>query len=169
MKTHTDLHDKQAIDKLKKLVYEIKVALFCTNLKTDDGSTCRPMAAQQVCDQGNIWFFSQLKSDKNKEIEADKNVQLFFAHPGNASYLVVNGEAKIIIDAAKTEELWTPAAEAWFKDGKEDKNISIIKVKPVSAYYWDADGDTMINFFKKVAFVVTGATEPVKEEGNITV
>jgi len=80
-----NLQNKEAIEKLKDLVGEINICLFCTNLKTDDGSTCRPMAAQKVCDQGNIWFFSQKNSDKNRDIAQNKNVQLFFAHPGKSS------------------------------------------------------------------------------------
>ena len=103
-----NLKHKEAIDKLKELVGDITICLFCTDLNTDDGSTCRPMAAQKVCDQGNVWFFSQKNSDKNHAIVQNKNVRLFFAHPGKSSYLVVNGEAEIIFDRAKTEELWNP-------------------------------------------------------------
>src|SRR5690349_1384939 len=146
-----NLNNKEAIDKLKSLVSDINICLFCTNLRIDDGATCRPMAAQHVCDQGNVWFFSEKNSDKNKEIQQNKNVQLFFSHPGKSSYLVVNGEAEIIKDRAKTEELWTPLVKTWFPEGKDDPNISIIKVKPTMAYYWDTDGNRMINFLKMVA------------------
>lgn len=74
MNTTTDLTDKKAIDKLKELVNEIGIGLLCTNLKIDDGSTCRPMDIQKVCDQGNLWFFSDKNSDKNREIQENKNV-----------------------------------------------------------------------------------------------
>ena len=151
-----NLNNKEAIDKLKSLVDAIMVCLFCTNLKTDDGSTCRPMSAIKVCDQGNIWFFSEKSSEKNKAIEIDKNVQLFFSNPSKGNYLIVNGEAEIIFDETKIEELWTPAAKIWFKEGKEDPDISIIKVTPTTAYYWDTEGNRMINILKMVASVVTG-------------
>jgi len=164
-----NLHDTEAIDKLKTLVDEINICLFCTNLKVDDGATCRPMGAQEVCDQGNIWFFSEKNSVKNKEIGQDKNVQLFFSHPGKSSYLVVNGEAEIIFDRAKTEELWTPIVKTWFKGGKDDPNISIIKVKPTSGYYWDTDGNKMINFIKMLASVATGTNLVNGKEGKINV
>lgn len=151
-----DLNNKEAIDKLKSLVSDITVCLFCTDLKTADGATCRPMSAIKVCDQGNIWFFSEKNSDKNKAIEADKKVQLFFSHPGKSSYLVVNGDAEIISDKVKIDELWTPVAKIWFKEGKDDPTISIIKVSPGDAYYWDTDGNRMINILKMVASVATG-------------
>ena len=155
------------VAKLKELVESINICLFCTNLKTDDGSTCRPMGAQEVDTDGNIWFFSDVNSEKNREIEMDNHVQLFFAHPGKSSYLVVNGEAEIIIDRDKTEELWTPLVKTWFTEGKDDPSISIIKVATSSAYYWDTDGNKMINFLKMVASVATGTTLLKGKEGNI--
>ena len=168
MSNTENLNQKEAIDKLKSLVDDIMVCLFCTNLKTDDGSTCRPMTALKVCDQGNIWFFSDKSSDKNKAIAADKDVQLFFSHPGKSSYLVVNGEAEIILDKTKIEELWSPMAKIWFKEGKDDPNISIIKVTPTTAYYWDTEGNSMINFLKMAASVVTGTNLVNGKEGTIT-
>ena len=168
MSNTKDLNNNEAIDKLKSLVEEIMICLFCTDLKTDDGSTSRPMSAIKVCDQGNIWFFSEKDSDKNKAIANDKNVQLFFSHPAKGSYLVVNGEAEIIFDKTKIEELWTPVAKIWFKEGKDDPNISIIKVTPTTAYYWDTNGNRMINFIKMVASVVTGKNLLNGEEGTIT-
>jgi len=169
MSNTENLNQKEAIDKLKSLVDDIMVCLFCTNLKTDDGSTCRPMSAIKVCDQGNIWFFSEKSSDKNKAITSDKNVQLFFSHPAKSSYLVVNGEAEIILDKTKIEELWTPVAKIWFKEGKDDPTISVIKVTPKMAYYWDTDGSRMMNFLKIVASVVTGTNLVDGKKGIITI
>jgi general stress protein 26 len=102
--SHTEnLNNKEAVEKLKSLVDDIMVCLFCTNLKTDDGAATRPMSAIKVCDQGNIWFFSEKNSDKNQAIEVDNKVQLFFSHPGKSRYLIVNGEAEIMFDKDKIE------------------------------------------------------------------
>ena len=169
MSNTENLNNKEAIDKLKSLVDAIKVCLFCTELKTDDGATCRPMDAIKVCDQGNIWFFSEKSSDKNKAIAADKAVQLFFSHPDKSSYLVVNGEADVILDKAKIEELWTPVSKIWFKEGKSDPNISVIKVTPASAYYWDTEGNQMIHFLKIVASIVTGTNLVTGNQGALKV
>ena len=169
MSNTENLNHKEAINKLKSLVDDIMICFFCTNLKTDDGSNCRPMKVIKVCDQGNIWFFSEKSSDKNKDITSDKNVRLLFSHPAKNSYLVVNGEAEIILDKTKIEELWTLEAKIWFKEGKDDPNISIIKVIPKMAYYWDTDGSRMINFLKIVASVVTGINLVNGNQGTITV
>ncbi len=169
MSTTENLKNKEAIEKLKSLVDDIKVCLFSTHIATDDGATCRPMSAIEVCDQGNIWFFSEKTSEKNRDIATDNTVRLYFSHPAKNSYLVVNGEAEIILDRTKIEELWTPAAKIWFKEGKEDSDISIIKVNTGSAYYWDTEDSRMINFLKMVTSVATGTNFISGKQGLLKV
>lgn len=169
MEQKTNLNAEEGIKKLKQLVDDIDICLFCTDLKTDEGSTCRPMSRQEVDDQGNIWFFSEVNSDKNKAIQKNNAVQLFFSHPGKSSYLVVNGEAEVIMDREKIKDLWTPVAKAWFTEGKEDPNISLLKVTPSSAYYWDTEGNKMVNVLKFLASVATGKNLLNTKEGEILV
>lgn len=169
MEDKTNLASEEGIEKLKDLVDDIKICLFCTHLKTNDGSTARPMAAQAVDDEGNLWFFSGLDSDKNREIKLDNHVQLFFSDPSKSSYLVVNGEAHEVIDQQKFEKYWSPLVKAWFEGGKEDANLSLIKVVPKSSYYWDVDGNRMINFLKMIASVATGTNLVTSEQGSITI
>ncbi|HSI74353.1 MAG TPA: pyridoxamine 5'-phosphate oxidase family protein [Lunatimonas sp.] len=164
-----NISNREAINKLKQLVEEIDICLFCTNLKKDDGETCRPMSSQKVCEEGNIWFFSEVGSIKNREIEQDNQVRLFYSHPGINSYLVVNGEAELVFDRAIIEELWSPSVKAWFPEGKDDPNISVIKVKPTSGYYWDTKGSKMVNFFRMVASAASGKNLIKGNEGTISI
>lgn len=169
MSNPVNLQQQEAIKKLKTLVNDIDMCLFCTNLKTNDGSTTRPMSTAQVDDNGDIWFMSPKDSDKNNEIKKDNNVQLFYSHPGKSSYLVVNGKAYISTDKQKIEELWNPLSKTWFKGGKDDPNISLIRVSDISAYFWDTTGNRMVNFFKMIASVATGKTLIDAEEGALEV
>lgn len=164
-----NLAAQAGVEKLKELVDSISICLFCTNLKTDDGSTTRPMSTQEVDDEGNFWFFSGIDSDKNREVKENKNVQLFFADPSKSTYLVVNGEAEVIIDHEKFEQYWNPLVKTWFKGGKDDPNLSLLKVVPNTSYYWDVDGNRMVNFVKMIASVATGKNLVTSEEGSITI
>ncbi|WP_373522777.1 pyridoxamine 5'-phosphate oxidase family protein [Aquiflexum sp.] len=162
-----NLNSEDAIAKLRELAESIDICMFCTNLKTDDGASCRPMSTQKVCDRGNIWFFSTADSDKNMEIKLNNKVQLYYSHPGKDSYMIVNGEAEIILDKNKIEELWSSELNAWFEGGKDDPNISILKVTPSNAYYWDMEGNKMINFFKIMASAATGKNLVDGNEGAL--
>ena len=144
MENTKNLKANEGVEKLKELVTAINICLFSTNLKRNDGATCRPMSAQEVDAEGNIWFFSDINSDKNREIQEDNLVQLVFSHPGKSSYMIVNGVAEISLDRQKIEELWTPVAKIWFEQGKDDPNLSLLKVNTKSAYYWDTDGNKIL-------------------------
>ncbi len=145
MKHHTQ---QKGIQKLKQLVKENNVCLFCIAVSSDDGSGCSPMQALHICDRGNIWFLSDKNSYKNIEIKKGNQVQLIFSNSVSNSYFIVNGRAEISRDEQKIEELWSPIANQWFKDGKDDPNISILKVEPLTAYCWDTDSEKMISFLK---------------------
>lgn len=163
MNTKTNVEGEEAVTKLSAMVGEINICFFCTNIEKNEESSCRPMTVQDVDNEGNLWFFSDVHSVKNEEIMKHNEVQLYFAHPGKSAYLIVKGTVEIINNYDKTDELWSSWAEPWFKDGKEDPNVSILKVKPQSAYYWDIGGNRMVNFLKTIVSIAT-ATGP--EEGN---
>jgi len=169
MENNKNLTASEGLEKLKELVNAINICLFSTNLQKNDGATFRPMSAQEVDEDGNIWFFSGLDSDKNLEIQKDNVVQLVFSDPSQSSYLIVNGVAEIVIDSKKVEELWSPEIKIWFEKGKEDPNISLIKVKTQTAFYWDKEGNKMINFFKYLASVATGSNLTTSVKGSIKV
>jgi general stress protein 26 len=169
MEDHQFLQDKAAVKKLQDLATEINVCLFCTGTGLEDVPSCRPMATSAVDEEGNIWFFSQRDSEKNRDIETDHRVRLFYAHPGKSSFLIVTGTADIVYDRQKIEQLWSPLDKTWFKEGEKDPSVSLIRVRPDDAYFWDTRGNQMVNFFKMVASVATGSNLVDGEEGRIVV
>ena len=50
----------------------------------------------------------------------------------------------------------------------DDPTISIIKMKPLNARYWDTDGYQMINLLKMIASVATGKNLVTGIEGVTT-
>jgi len=163
------LQDKEAIRKLQDLATEISICLFCSGSDTNEHEGCRPMATSGVDEEGSIWFMSDRNSEKNKEIMTDPIVKLYFCSPGKSSFLVVSGEADIVYDREKIRELWNPLDKTWFKEGEEDPAISLIRVKPIHAHYWDAKGNKMVNFIKMIASVASGKTLVEGEEGNLII
>ena len=83
--------------------------------------------------------------------------------------MILNGAAEISFDKDKIKQYWSPLAKTWFKEGIDDPNISLIKVNTKSAYYWDVEGNQMINFFKMIASVATGTNLVDAKAGNLEV
>ena len=149
-----NLNSKEALNKLKELAENARFCMFCTDLEKAPINT-RPMSLQEVDEDGNLWFISSEKSNKNFEIKEDNRTQLIFSNPGDMEFLSVYGTAHIYKDRKTIDDKWSSLANAWF-DGKDDPAVSIIRVAPMEGYYWDSTGGKMINFLKYAAAAVTG-------------
>ena len=163
-----NLSHQEAIDKFKDLVKHESTCLFTTRL-TQVPLTTRPMGVQKVCDQGNFWFLSRRDSDKNREIAEDPRVQLFISNTSNYEFLSVYGKATISRDQQKIDEFWNDILKAWFPEGKNDPNISVIKVAPEEGFYWDTKDGKLVSMIKILASAVSGKTLQEGVEGTISV
>ncbi len=169
MGNYENLSQQEAIKKIKELAEDIKVCMFFTELSVRPIPT-RPMALQEVDDEGNLWFISSAASNKNFEIKHDDEVQLVFAKNADAHFLSIFGKAVIYKDKAHIEEVWTPIAKTWFKEGKNDPDVTVIKVQPASAYYWDTKEGKMITMLRWAAGAVVGkAIDDGSREGRLDV
>ena len=163
---HTkDLQNDEGKKKIKELVEDIRTCMFCTNSGELPFNT-RPMATVDVDEQGNLWFMSNVKSNKNDEIKDDDQVQLIYAKGGDSHFLNVIGKAFIVKDQGKIDEYWNMFAKAWFDD-KRDPDISLIKVVPDTAYYWDTVHGKMVSLIKIAISAVSGKTMDDGVEGKI--
>lgn len=161
-----DLSKSEAVKKLKEIAEKTDMCMFCT-IPDKMPLQTRPMSTQKVDDDGNIWFLSSVDSHKNSEIKEDMHVQLIYSDPGSFSFMTVFGAASISQDQKKIDELWKIHAKAWFTEGKEDPRISVLKVTPIEAYYWDTKHNKMISFLKMMAAIATGKTMDDGVEGKI--
>ena len=150
-----NLQNKEAVEKFKKLVEDIRVCMFITNTNSDEHT--RPMGVVDVEEDGTLWFFTDIRSIKVNEVSRERDVHLTFAHPGKESYIDVWGAAGVVTDKAQIKDKWTPMAKAWFPAGQEDPNVALLKIKPTDIYYWDAESGKMVQFFKMAVAAVTGS------------
>ncbi|WP_417429911.1 pyridoxamine 5'-phosphate oxidase family protein [Halpernia sp.] len=149
-----NLNQTKAIEKLKDLSESARICMFCTDLSKLP-ITARPMSLQETDKEGNLWFISGDQSNKNFEIKDDNKVQLFFMNKSNSEYKSVFGKAFIYKDKSTIEEKWSPLANAWF-DGKEDPNVSIIRVTPDETYYWDTKAGKLVTMLSFVTAAISG-------------
>jgi general stress protein 26 len=163
-----NLENKEAIAKIKELAEGAGICMFCTELSKSPFST-RPMALQEVDEYGNLWFLSSSESNKNFEIKSDDKVQLLFSKMSDSHYLSIFGSAYIYKDKDKIEEMWSPIAKAWFKGGKDDPKVTVIRVNPEDTYYWDTKNGKMVSLLKIAVAVVTGKTMDDGLEGKLKV
>lgn len=166
-KNEENLVGQEAARKIKELADEAKSCFLCTNIRSGQPFTTRPMAVQEIDEEGNIWFLSAEDSLKNKELGVDPFVQLLFQGSTHSDFLSVHGRAAITKDKDKIKQLWTPLAKTWFTEGINDPRITVIKVEPDGGHYWDTKHNMLVAFAKQIAGAITGQTLDDSIQGDI--
>lgn len=156
------------LEKVKELVGDIRIAMMTT---VDEGGhlVSRPMACMQMDEEGNFWFFTHKSSPKVEQIENhEQQVNLSFAAVGDSSYVSVAGVATELHDRAKIDEIWSEMAKPWFPEGKEDPQLTTLKVTPQLVEYWDSNTSRMVRYAEMARAIVTGDTYKEGENEKIT-
>lgn len=162
-----NLRSIEAVNKIKELIEKANTCLFITKLTTVPLSS-RPMSTLRVDENGIIWFFSKIDSDKNMHLKQDDRVQLFYAHSSSSEYLSLYGRAEVVTDRRVIDDLWNPLAKVWF-DGKDDPTITVLKVTPEDGHYWDTKSNKMVQLLKLAIGAIIGKPLDDGLEGNIRI
>lgn len=154
------------IRKLGELIRDVRICMLTS--KDEDGHLrSRPMAAQQVEFDGDLWFFTAKSTQKVREVEEDRRVNVSFANPEKQHYVSVSGTAEIVNDKAKAKELWNEAYRAWFPKGLDDPELTLMKVSVDKAEYWDVPSSAMVHLFGYLKAVTTGERPSPGEHAKV--
>jgi general stress protein 26 len=144
------------LQKLRELVKEIDFCMLTTVDEKGDLHS-RPMSSNGDIDHnGDIWFFTNASSHKVSEIQKLPKVNVSFADPDNQHYISISGNAQLVRDQNKIEELWRPEFKMWFPEGKDDPDIALLRVSLEKAEYWDSPSSTVGFMLSFVSSLVTG-------------
>ncbi len=166
METKPQKNEK--LEKIREMVGDIRIAMMTT---VDEGGhlQSRPMAALEMDESATIWFFTKKSSPKVEQIEQhERQVNLAFADVGDANYVSISGTADEVDDRAKIDELWNPQAKAWFPDGKDDPDLTLLRVHTHMAEYWDSNNNIMVRLFQQAAAALTGNPPRMGENEKVT-
>lgn len=153
MKQETPANENVAT--IAEKIKDIRTAMM-TTVALDGSLHSRPMATQQQEFDGDLWFFTGKDSLKIDELEKNNQVSVAYAAPDDNRYVSISGTASIVDDQAKIDELWSPFVKAWFPDGKDDPNITLVHVKPETAEYWDSSSSTLVQVVGFAKALLTG-------------
>ena len=140
--------------KFCSLVNDIRECMLVTD-DPEIGLRSRPMALSRCDDDGKLWFFTKLLSDKVSEIYHERTVNCAFMRPGDNQYVSATGPAKIVDDPTMKRELYSPLLDAWY-DGPDDPLAVLLCVRTEHAEYWDDSDSKLVSFAKIAAAAVTG-------------
>lgn len=170
MATPTD----KKLDELYDLIDDMEIALMTTR-RPDGHLVTRPMATQDRGPLGDLWFVTNIETDKTDEIEHDAHVSLGYYDDGTKEWVSVSGTATITQDRAKIRELYAPDWKAWFGDeggdrdgGPDDPRLALIAVDAHTVHYMKAKHSRPVTLFEIAKGVVTGDAPDLGREEHLS-
>jgi general stress protein 26 len=150
-------HNPQ-LEKVKEMVEDIRIAMM-TTVDENKNLVSRPMACMQMDADGTLWFFTQKSSPRVGQIEHhNTNVNLSFANVPDADYVSISGTLEELYDRAMIDELWSDFAKPWFPKGKDDPELTLLKVRTQLAEYWDSNDSRIVRLFEMARAAIMGDT-----------
>jgi general stress protein 26 len=128
--------------KSAELIKDIDICMFVT--RSDGTVRGRPMSNNgNVEYDGDSWFFSFKDSEMIDEIEADPSVELAYMATERGTWVSIEGGAEVVEDAAKKRELWDDELKQWFREGPDDDDVVLVKVRADRVHAW-TEGQELI-------------------------
>ena len=158
----------EAIQKINELVKGKEIAML-TSVSEEGHFHARPMAILDVDFDGDVWFFTKKDSPKVDQIQSEPRVNVAYSDPSNQDYVSLAGKARLVVDQALNEKYWKPQFEAWFPDGLDDPQLSLLKIEVEGAEYWDAPSSTIAHVKGFIQTKISGEQQHVGEHAKVEI
>ena len=120
-------------------------------LKGVEDDRTRPMTAQidvpedgDKNDGGQIYFFGSKSDGVGQAVTQSSRAVATFASKSHNLFAHIHGTLVPSDDRAVIDRLWNPFIASWYKDGKHDPDLQLLRFDTESADLWEATpGATM--------------------------
>ena len=140
--------------KVKGLINKNMVGMFVT--QGEGKIYSRPIAYAEVDSENNVWFFTDINSDKIAHIIHNNQVNFSFSNQTDNEYVSLTGTAAIVTDPSIIDKKWQFYMRAWWPEGKAGDRLTLIKVAPELVEYWDGSSNKAVQAYDVVKALVTG-------------
>ena len=110
----------------------------------DDDFT-RPMTAQVdrpdgkgKSDPGQIYFFASRSEDLFRGLQRSRRAIATYSGKGHKFFASIHGNLQPSDDRAVIDRLWNPFVASWYKDGKDDPDLALLRFDATTADVWEA-------------------------------
>lgn len=162
------------IEDLYGLIEGIEIAMFTTR-RPDGHLVSRAMATQTQAEGTDLWFVTDIESNKLEELGFDPHVNLSYYRDGSREWVSVSGTAMVSQDRMAIHELYQPDWKAWFGDeggerngGPDDPRLALILVEVHSVTYLKVDKPKPLVLFELVKGMVTGRPPNIGKQRDVS-
>ncbi len=174
MSSEREVPVAKKIDELYELIEGIEIAMFTTR-RPDGLLVSRPMATQKREPGVDLWFVTDIDSEKIDELSFDPNVSLAYYDTDSWEWVSVSGTATISTDREMIRRLYEPDWKAWFADeggardgGPDDPRFALVLVDARSVIYGKRTKSKPLALFEIAKGMLTGDRPDVADVRHVS-
>jgi general stress protein 26 len=167
---------EKKLDDLYDLIDGVETAMLTTR-RADGELVSRPMQTQRRTGGTDLWFMTNIESEKFEELAVDPHVNVSYFRERTGEWVSVSGRAILSRDRDLIDALYRPEWKAWLDTpadekrdgGPHDPRIALILVEAESVTYSKNNRRTPLALFRTVKGMITSETPkpaPVRELGK---
>ncbi|WP_166434028.1 pyridoxamine 5'-phosphate oxidase family protein [Roseovarius spongiae] len=104
------------------------------------GAPPRPMAHQTRDGDQALWFITANGTDIADAAAEGARAQHIIACGHGHLYAAIDGTLSVEHSKPVLDDIWSPLAAAWFDEGREDRDVCLVRFTPSQAEVWTTDG-----------------------------
>jgi general stress protein 26 len=158
-KTHTSAEVEQ---KLWKAIEHHRTGMLGI---AGDSHHFQPMTAFVEPQTQTIWFFAPGDSDLVEA--AGAGAKAMFHFQSREVYASLDGRLSVDPDRARIEKFWNPHVAAWYPQGKDDPNLSLLRFEPTDAAVWLVEAGLVKYLFEVARANASNTTPDVGERRDL--
>ncbi len=113
----------------------------------------RPMLPLLVQNDPHIYFLTHQSSRKVAQLAVRPQVGLSIVSTN--CFVVAAGSAQLSRDPELIRRLWSPTYRAWFPEGKDDREATVIRVAVERIDYWEPPNNRVVRLAQAAKAVLT--------------
>lgn len=96
-------------------------------------------------DGGEIYFFGSKSEALVRGLSENNRAVCTYASKGHDLFAHIHGTLHAVNDRAIVDRLWNPIIASWYKEGKDDPDLQLVRFDTDRAEIWKAEaGSTLI-------------------------
>ena len=129
-----DLDPAQLRERLWKELDQARIVML--GLNGGEPHHLQPMAAFADKEGDAIWFYTKRDTDLVRDTGATHKATVCIMAKDMEFQASIQGDLLPDNDRTKIDRYWSPFVSAWYPEGKDDPELTLMKLEPTDARVW---------------------------------
>ncbi len=129
----SDLDRREAEQRLWDAIDDTRIGMLGLH---EPGQHMQPMTAFCEPETNSIWFFTRRTTDLARDAAGGRQAMFCLISKDRKLYACVGGRLQPSHDPERIERHWNPVVASWFSDGKDDPELTLLRLDADDAQIW---------------------------------